>query len=108
MNERLPQPKALLIDMDDTIIAYEHGFDVNACWRKVCGEHLAPEEARLDEAVAGMIGDNFEWEIAAPARLGVHGVWVNPAGKSAPDPGVPHRSIVSLRDLVDVLPGIVG
>jgi len=55
-----------------------------------------------------MIGDNFEWEIAAPARLGIHGVWVNPDGKTAPDPGVPHRSIVSLRDLIDVLPGTAG
>lgn len=241
MNQRMLKPKALLIDMDDTIIAYEHGIDIDACWRSVCGEQLALEEARLDEAVAlirrraswywsdpvrhrtgrmdldaaradivagalaplggvsravaerigaaygsvreeavavfpgaldalrhfralglrlalvtngssraqrakierfalaphfdevlveeevgigkpepgaywhamrllgagpeetWMIGDNFEWEIAAPARLGIQGVWVNPAGKPAPDPAVPHRSIASLRDMIGVL-----
>jgi putative hydrolase of the HAD superfamily len=28
-----------------------------------------------------MIGDNLEWDVAAPQRLGICGVWVDYAGK---------------------------
>jgi putative hydrolase of the HAD superfamily len=26
-------PKAILLDMDDTILAYDHGVDTDSCWR---------------------------------------------------------------------------
>ncbi|MBD2868190.1 HAD family hydrolase [Paenibacillus arenilitoris] len=34
------RPKAVLLDLDDTIIAFEQGVDLDACWRNVCGTHL--------------------------------------------------------------------
>ena len=30
------------------------------------------------------VGDNLEWEVAAPQRLGLHCVWVDPAGEGPP------------------------
>jgi len=33
---------------------------------------------------AWMIGDNFEWEIAAPQRLGIKGVWLDHRGAGVP------------------------
>ena len=29
-------PKAILLDMDDTIIAFDHGIDLDSCWKSVC------------------------------------------------------------------------
>jgi putative hydrolase of the HAD superfamily len=31
-----------------------------------------------------MIGDNVEWEVAAPQRLGMRGIWYNPHGLGLP------------------------
>ncbi|MDF2660467.1 MAG: hypothetical protein K0Q94_3258, partial [Paenibacillus sp.] len=36
-------PKALLVDMDDTILAYEQGIDLDSCWVSVCGKYLNGE-----------------------------------------------------------------
>ena len=47
------------------------------------------------------VGDNLEWEVEAPQRLGIHGVWVDSAGKGLP-PGAgvtPDRVIRSLEEL---------
>ena len=51
---------------------------------------------------AWMVGDNPEWEVAAPERLGLKGVWVNrndsdfPADKETE----PYRIISSLSELL--------
>ncbi|MBO7743335.1 HAD family hydrolase [Paenibacillus sp. MWE-103] len=45
-------PKAILLDLDDTIIAFDHGVDIDGCWRKVCGIHMREEEARQLELIA--------------------------------------------------------
>ena len=31
-----------------------------------------------------MVGDNLEWEVAAPQRLGIRGIWCNPLGAPLP------------------------
>ncbi|EMS95696.1 hypothetical protein H009_20861 [Agrobacterium tumefaciens str. Cherry 2E-2-2] len=31
-----------------------------------------------------MVGDNLEWEVAAPQRLGIHAIWHDPSGKGLP------------------------
>lgn len=50
---------------------------------------------------AWMVGDNWEWEVVAPQRLGIHGIWVN--GEDRPIPansGVkPFRVVRSLAEL---------
>lgn len=43
---------------------------------------------------AWMAGDNWEWEVAAPQRLGIRGIWVNANGSKPPDDGVTAFRIV--------------
>jgi putative hydrolase of the HAD superfamily len=49
-----------------------------------------------------MVGDNLEWEVAAPQRLGIHAIWYDPAGEGVP-PGStakPDRIVQSLSELL--------
>ena len=49
-----------------------------------------------------MIGDNLEWEIAAPQRLGIYAIWMDVHGEGLP-PGStvkPDRIIRSLSELL--------
>ena len=47
------------------------------------------------------VGDNLEWEVAAPQRLGIYSVWVDPTGEGPPeDSGVtPDRVVASIAEL---------
>ena len=51
---------------------------------------------------AWMIGDNLEWEVAAPQRLGIKGIWHDHANRGLPQdsPITPDRIIQSLTDLL--------
>jgi putative hydrolase of the HAD superfamily len=51
-------------------------------------------------ADAWMVGDNLEWDVRAPQRLGIRGVWVNPAGAAPGEGTPPDHTIASLADLV--------
>lgn len=53
-----------------------------------------------------MVGDNLEWEVIAPQRLGIHAIWHDSLGNGLPagTDARPDRIIQSLRDL---LPPIV-
>jgi putative hydrolase of the HAD superfamily len=55
---------------------------------------------------AWMVGDNIEWDVAAPQRLGLRGVWVDREGTGlAAVGGVrPHRIVREFRELVDPTP----
>lgn len=44
-------PKAILLDLDDTIIAYDEGIDTDGCWRTACGPHLDGDEVRISELI---------------------------------------------------------
>jgi putative hydrolase of the HAD superfamily len=59
-------------------------------------DHLgvAPHEA-------WMVGDHIEFDVGAPQRLGLRGIWVDrPGAGLGPDSPVrPHRIIRSLREL---------
>lgn len=50
---------------------------------------------------AWCVGDNLEWEVAAPQRLGIFCVWVDPTGEGRPaDPSVtPDRIVTSIAEL---------
>ena len=47
------------------------------------------------------VGDNLEWEVAAPQGLGIYSVWVNPKGEGPPaDSAVtPDRIVTSIAEL---------
>jgi putative hydrolase of the HAD superfamily len=49
-----------------------------------------------------MVGDNLEWEVAAPQRLGIVGIWFDAAGKGLPrDTNIrPDRIVASLSELL--------
>ena len=51
---------------------------------------------------AWMVGDNLEWEVAAPQRLGIFAVWVDNMGEGLPPscPVLPDRIIRSLPELL--------
>jgi putative hydrolase of the HAD superfamily len=55
---------------------------------------IAPGEAL-------MVGDHLEWDVGAPQRLGLTGVWMNRGGVGLPDGSTvrPHRIIRSLDEL---------
>ena len=52
-----------------------------------------------------MVGDNLEWDVAAPQKLGMSGVWIDARGRGVPDesavkPDYIVRSLAELRSLI--------
>jgi len=77
------------------------------------GEHGfgKPEERAYTHAMATlgvtasqtwMVGDNLEWEVMAPQRLGIHAIWHDPHGIGLPEGSEirPDRVIRSLTELM--------
>jgi putative hydrolase of the HAD superfamily len=71
-----------------------------------------PEETVYREALrrlgvaagdAWMIGDHLEFDVGAPQRLGLRGVWVDRAGVGLPTNAgvVPHRIVRDLSEMLD-------
>jgi len=48
-----------------------------------------------------MVGDNLEWEVAAPQRLGIYAIWHDHLGEGLPEdsPVVPDRIVRSIAEL---------
>jgi putative hydrolase of the HAD superfamily len=57
---------------------------------------------RVKPEEAWMVGDNLEWDVGAPQRLGLRGVWVDGPGQGLPRGSavVPYRIIRAFPDLV--------
>ena len=51
-----------------------------------------------------MVGDNLEWEVAAPQRLGIHAIWYDPVGEGVP-PGSTAKPDRIVQSLSELLPG---
>ncbi len=52
---------------------------------------------------AWMVGDNLEWDVLTPQRLGLRGVWVDAPGEGLPKSssrGSPHRIIRVFPELL--------
>jgi 2-haloalkanoic acid dehalogenase type II len=63
----------------------------------------ALDALRAGPADATMVGDHLEWDVAAPQRLGLRGIWVDRDARGLP-PGTataPDRIIHDLRELVE-------
>lgn len=52
-----------------------------------------------------MVGDNLEWEVVAPQRLGIFAVWADLHGRGLP-PGSDVRPDMIVRTLSDLLPAL--
>ena len=75
-----------------------------------CGK---PEERVYREALqqlgvapegVSMVGDNLEWDVLAPQRLGLAGIWIDREGTGLPPAHAdarPHRIIRSLSELLE-------
>lgn len=51
-----------------------------------------------------MAGDNFEWEVAAPQRLGIKGIWINHRRQDTASLSMqPFHAVTTLSDLVQLL-----
>jgi putative hydrolase of the HAD superfamily len=55
---------------------------------------------------AWMVGDNLEWDVAAPQRLGLTGIWIDRRGRGLPEhssvrPDHIIRSLSELRSLIE-------
>jgi putative hydrolase of the HAD superfamily len=51
-----------------------------------------------------MVGDNLEWDVLAPQRLGLAGIWIDREGTGLPPAHAdarPHRIIRSLSELLE-------
>lgn len=90
--------------------ALEHRFD----HIQIEGEHGfgKPEERAYTHAMAAlgvgphetwMVGDNLEWEVVGPQRLGIHAVWHDGYGVGLP-PGCTIRPDRIIRRLKELLP----
>ena len=93
-----------------TRFALEHRFD----HIQIEGEHGfgKPEEQAYRHALSvlnlpardvWMVGDNLEWEVAAPQRLGIHAVWHDAHGQ-----GLPHGSDVRPDRIITRLTELLG
>ena len=60
---------------------------------------------RLDSGpdTTWVVGDNLEWEVAAPQRLGIHAIWCDPYAKGLPEGSAikPDRIIQALPELLE-------
>jgi len=50
-----------------------------------------------------IVGDNLDWEVVVPQRLGFHAIWRDPVGKGLPEETVakPDRIITRLAELLE-------
>ena len=57
---------------------------------------------RADPATTWMVGDNLEWDVAAPMRLGLTGIWLDRHLTGLPNnaPVTPHRIVLAISELI--------
>lgn len=71
-----------------------------------------PEEQAYAHALAALgttvadtwiVGDNLDWEVVVPQRLGFHAIWRDPVGRGLPDGAActPDRIITRLAELLE-------
>jgi putative hydrolase of the HAD superfamily len=67
----------------------------------------ALEQLNTEPEETWMVGDNLVWDVQAPQRLGMFGIWLDFAGSGVPEtsPVRPDRTIRSLAELVQIETG---
>lgn len=62
----------------------------------------ALEKLNVKPKETWMVGDNLEWDVSAPQKLGIRGIWLDHAGQGLPEstPVRPDRVIRSLSELL--------
>jgi putative hydrolase of the HAD superfamily len=82
------------------VIVIESEFGVGKPDERVYRHALA--ELHASPAETWMVGDNLEWDVAAPMRLGITGIWLDHQAQGLPANCTVHpdRIIRSLLDLI--------
>jgi putative hydrolase of the HAD superfamily len=89
---------ALAHRFDHIQIEGEHGFG-----KPEARAYLhAMQALGVTAAETWMVGDNLEWEVEAPQRLGIYAIWIDVHGDGLPEGSTikPDRIIRSLSELV--------
>jgi putative hydrolase of the HAD superfamily len=94
---------ALAHRFDHIQIEGEHGFGKP---EERAYQH-AMQALGVTAAETWMIGDNLEWEVEAPQRLGIYSIWIDAHGEGLPAESTikPDRIIRSLTELLPVQRG---
>lgn len=84
---------------DHIQIEGEHGFGKP----EDAAYHHALQAVNTAAADAWMVGDNLEWEVAAPQRLGIYAIWHDHLGAGLPEDTdiIPDRIIRRLPELLE-------
>jgi putative hydrolase of the HAD superfamily len=87
------------------VLIIEGEFGVGKPHESVYRHALAALDATA--ATTTMVGDNLEWDVAAPQRLGIAGVWVDAPGHGLPagSPVKPDRIVRAFSELLALIPG---
>jgi putative hydrolase of the HAD superfamily len=82
-------------------ILLEGEFGIGKPDRRVFDHTLAELNAKPSDA--WMVGDNLQWEVAAPQALGIKGIWLDWRGTGLPDNTdiTPDRIIRSIAELIE-------
>jgi len=65
--------------------------------------HHALQALQADPATTWMVGDNLEWEVSAPQRLGIYAIWHDHLGR-----GLPHDTNVRPDRIIRQLPELLA
>jgi len=62
----------------------------------------ALEALKSEPSETWMVGDNLEWDVAAPMRLGLTGIWLDRFASGLPPEATvqPHRIVLSIAELL--------
>ncbi len=63
----------------------------------------ALEKLGVEAQECWIVGDNLEWEVIAPQKLGIHAIWYDPHGAGVPQghAAKPDRIVRTLTELLD-------
>ena len=81
-------------------VLIEGEFGIGKPEERVYRHALERLEARTDEA--WMVGDNLEWEVAAPQRLGIFAIWMDARAK-----GLPESTSIRPDRIINALPELL-
>ena len=91
---------ALAHRFDHIQIEGEHGFGKP----EERAYHHAMDALGVAAGDTWMIGDNLEWEVEVPQRLGIYAIWMDTHGDGLPE-GSTVRPDRIIRSLTELLPG---
>lgn len=67
--------------------------------------HTIVQALKSDPAETWIVGDNFDWEVKIPQKLGLHTVWHNYYRKKLPPGDIrPHHTIQTIEELIPLIP----